>query len=311
MPAKPPFETTRFAPSPTGFLHLGHAHSALFSECCARESGGRFLLRMEDIDPIRCRPEFDAGIREDLTWLGISWDGPVRRQSEHLDDYRRMLDTLSNECLLYPCFCTRSDILREIAAAGHAPHGPDGALYPGTCRVLSTQERAERIARGDPYALRLDMARAVRRTGPLSWTDIGKGTIHARAEIFGDVILARKDTPTSYHLAVTCDDHLQGVTLVTRGTDLFEATHIHRLLQALLGLNVPVYRHHPLLTDDKGRRYAQTRPRFDPARPARGRRFAARGAPSRWDAFGRVTVAQRRRDRTSFRYDGSSGPMMP
>ena len=252
---------TRFAPSPTGRLHLGHAYSALFAAQSARRAGGRFLLRMEDIDSARCKPAFETGIVEDLSWLGISWDGEVRRQSEHFEDYALSLRTLEGKGLLYPCFCTRADIQREIAGAGHAPHdvpnGPDGPLYPGTCRLLSEQEQVDRKLRGESYALRLDMTKAVRVADALDWTDLTHGHQVARPELFGDVVLARKDTPTSYHLAVTLDDHLQGVTLVTRGDDLFAATHVHRLLQALLGLHVPDYHHHPLLTDDYGRRFAK------------------------------------------------------
>jgi glutamyl-Q tRNA(Asp) synthetase len=242
---------TRFAPSPTGLLHLGHAYSALFAEDQARRDDGRFLLRIEDIDPGRCRAEFIDGIFEDLAWLGLRWETPVRRQSAHLADYQAALDKLSGLGLLYPCFCTRAD----IAQAGHAPHGPDGPVYPGLCRHLSAEAVAARA--GQPFALRLDMARAVALAGPLTWRDLDAGTVTAQPELFGDVVLARKDTPTSYHLAVTVDDALQGVTLVTRGIDLFEATHVHRLLQALLGLPVPVWRHHPLLTDGSGRRLAK------------------------------------------------------
>jgi len=253
---------TRFAPSPTGFLHLGHAHSALAGWRRAREAGGRFLLRIEDIDQGRCRPEFEAAIPEDLAWLGLDWDGPVRRQSEHWDDYRAALAVLEGQGLIYPCFCTRREILAEVAAMQSAPHGPadtpDGTpLYPGTCRRLSPQERAARLAEGRPYALRLDMAEAMRRTGPLTWTDELAGKQAARPERLGDVVLARKETPTSYHLAVTVDDQIQGVTVVTRGRDLFEATHVHRLLQGLLGYRVPVWRHHALLTDSEGRRLAK------------------------------------------------------
>lgn len=248
---------TRFAPSPTGELHLGHAHSALFAFAEARKAQGRFLLRIEDIDRTRCRPEFTQGIFADLGWLGLEWEKPVRVQSEHFDDYRAALDRLESMGLLYPCFCTRKDIAREVEGAGYAPHGPDGPLYPGHCRHLPAPERAERTVSGQPFALRLDMAEATRRIGPLSWHDRSRGEQTARPEMFGDVVLARKDTPASYHLAVTVDDALQGVTLVTRGEDLFDATHVHRLLQALLGLPVPDYAHHRLLTDEQGRRYAK------------------------------------------------------
>lgn len=248
---------TRFAPSPTGELHLGHAHSALFAFAEARTAHGRFLLRVEDIDRTRCRPEFTQGIIADLAWLGLEWEGPVRIQSEHFDDYRAALDRLEGMGLLYPCFCTRKDIVREVEGAGHAPHGPDGPLYPGHCRHLSVAERTGRRAAGQPFALRLHTAEAMRRAGPLTWHDRVQGGQIARPDLFGDVVLARKDTPASYHLAVSVDDALQGVTLVTRGEDLFAATHVHRLLQALLDLPVPAYAHHRLLTDGQGRRYAK------------------------------------------------------
>lgn len=248
---------TRFAPSPTGLLHLGHARSALEGWRAAQESGGRFLLRIEDIDTGRCREEFVQAIFDDLAWLGLNWEQPVRRQSQHFDDYRAALHRLQAMGLIYPCFCTRQDIQREIAGAVSAPHGPDGPLYPGTCRHRSANERAERIATGESYALRLDVARAAAQTGPLLWRDDHVGEITADPESLGDVVLARKDTPTSYHLSVTVDDHLQAITLVVRGVDLFEATHVHRLLQALLGYHTPRYRHHPLLTDESGRRLAK------------------------------------------------------
>ena len=249
--------TTRFAPSPTGLLHLGHAAAALTAWRRARQAGGRFLLRIEDIDPTRCRPEYTAAILEDLTWLGLDWDGPVRMQSEHLDEYRAALETLARRGLLYPCFCTRAAIAREIAAAPAAPHGPDGPLYPGTCRALSAAERAARLAGGEPYALRLDMARAVAEAGPLRWHEEAVGRLAAEPTRFGDVVLGRKDVPASYHLCVTHDDARQGVSLVTRGADLQPATALHRLLQALFGWPAPRYAHHPLLTGADGRRLAK------------------------------------------------------
>lgn len=248
---------TRFAPSPSGLLHLGHAYSALFAEAAARAAGGRFRLRIEDIDSTRCRPEFAAAIREDLAWLGLSWPEPVRRQSEHLDDYRSALVRLADRGLLYPCFCTRAEIAAEIARAGQAPHGPEGTLYPGTCRRLPDEERARRLAEGRDHALRLDVARAAELAGRLVWRDRERGSIEARPAAFGDVVLARKEVPTSYHLAVSLDDHIEGITLVTRGEDLLEATHVHRLLQALLGLDVPEYHHHKLLVGEDGKRYAK------------------------------------------------------
>lgn len=247
----------RFAPSPTGYLHLGHAWSALFGAMLARR-GGRFILRIEDIDAGRCRPEFIDAIIEDLTWLGLTWPAPVRRQSEHMADYTRALDTLDALGLLYPCFCTRKEIQAEIDAAGAAPHGPEGALYPGTCRHLSPSERADRVAAGLPYALRLDVAAAMKHVrGLLTWRDLYRGEQQARPETLGDVVLARKGMPASYHLCVTVDDHLQGVTLVTRGDDLFYASHLHRLLQHLLHYPVPTWAHHPLLLDADGKRFAK------------------------------------------------------
>ena len=244
---------TRFAPSPTGELHLGHAYSALIAWRRAEEAGGRFLLRIEDIDIRRCRREFETAIETDLRWLGLAWDGPVRRQSEHFADYGKVLDQLDGRGLIYPCFCTRAD----IAAAGSAPHGPDGPLYPGTCRHLSPQERRDRIAAGREFCLRLDCVRAARDAGPYAFHDEGQGRVTGEPLLFGDVVIARKDTPTSYHLAVTVDDHLQGVTLVTRGEDLLPSTHVHVLLQKLLGYETPGYAHHRLLTDPSGRRYAK------------------------------------------------------
>jgi glutamyl-Q tRNA(Asp) synthetase len=251
---------TRFAPSPTGYLHLGHVRSALEGWRAAREAGGRFLLRIEDIDHTRCRAEYAAAIVEDLSWLGLDWDGPVRRQSEHFDDYREALARLEAAGLLYPCFCTRREIQAEIARAGGAPQGELGAPYPGTCRHLGMAERGARRAEAADYALRLDIGAALARTGPLDFVEEsidGPRRVEADPAALGDVVLARKEMPTSYHLAVTVDDALQGVTLVTRGADLFAATHIHRLLQALLGLPTPRYRHHPLLTDAAGRRLAK------------------------------------------------------
>lgn len=249
---------TRFAPSPTGLLHLGHAHAALIAWRRARAAGGRFLLRLEDIDAARCRPEFAAAILEDLAWLGLDWDGAVRVQSEHMAEYRGVLAALAARGLLYPCFCTRAAIAREIAAIGHAPHGADGPLYPGTCRRLSADERARRIAAGEAYALRLDTAAAMATTGPLSAEEEGEGAFRIDpATLFGDVVLARKDTPASYHLCVTHDDAMQGVTLVTRGRDLKPATHLHRLLQALMGWTAPRWHHHALLTGADGKRLAK------------------------------------------------------
>lgn len=249
---------TRFAPSPTGLLHLGHAHSALAGWRRARAAGGRFLLRLEDIDPGRCRPEFADAIREDLAWLGLDWDGEVRVQSAHLPEYRAALDRLAARGLLYPCFCTRAEIARAVAASLSAPHGPDGPPYPGTCRALPEPERTARMARGEAHALRLDMGRALALApAGLSFAEDGEGRLRCDPAPFGDVVLARKDAPASYHLCVTHDDALQGVTLVTRGEDLKPATHLHRLLQALMGWPEPAYAHHRLLTDAAGRRLAK------------------------------------------------------
>lgn len=243
---------SRFAPSPTGRLHLGHAFSAIKAHDLARTAGGRFLLRIEDIDPGRAREAFIADIEADLRWLGLRWDGAMVRQSARLDAYRAALGALGAAGLLYPCFCTRAD----IAAAASAPHGPEGVAYPGTCRRLDPAGRARRMA-AEPHAWRLDMARAAAFAGPLGWHDAVMGEVTAEPERFGDVVLARKDAPASYHLAVTVDDAWQGVTDVVRGMDLFDATHVHRLLQALLGLPTPRYHHHMLLTDAEGKRLAK------------------------------------------------------
>ena len=253
---------SRFAPSPTGRLHLGHAWSAILAHDYARSRGGRFLLRIEDIDPGRSREEFTAGIEEDLAWLGLAWDGEVARQSRRLALYAEALERLKARGLVYPCFCTRSAIAAEIAASAAAPHpgsasaagGPDGPRYPGTCRRLFEGERAARMA--EPHAWRLDAARAAAATGPLVWRE-GAAEVPARPEAFGDVVLARKDAPVSYHLAVTLDDAAQGVSDVVRGRDLYAATHVHRLLQALLDLPTPTYHHHALLTDAQGNRLAK------------------------------------------------------
>jgi len=244
--------TTRFAPSPTGLLHLGHAHSALAGFRVAQAARGRFLLRIEDIDRQRCRPEFVDAIPRDLAWLGLEWEDPVRVQSRHMAEYRAVLEDLDGRGLLYPCICTRAD----VAAAGAAPHGSEGPIYPGTCRDPSPAQRAERLAQ--PHALRLDVCRALAAVErPLWFQDQFHGRLRCDPARFGDVVLARKDTPASYHLCVTHDDALQGVTLVTRGEDLLAATDVQRLLQALMGWPVPEYAHHRLLTDADGRRLAK------------------------------------------------------
>jgi glutamyl-Q tRNA(Asp) synthetase len=258
----------RFAPSPNGHLHLGHAYSALLNFDLARRAGGRLLLRIEDIDPIRCRPEFEQAIVDDLAWLGIAWERPVRRQSEHLADYRAALARLSAQRLVYPSFESRAGIAGLVAereALGPWPRDPDGApLYPGAAKRLSPDEQARLIERGAPYALRLDMAAACARIGDLAWTECGEGAdgetgrIEARPQSWGDVVLARKETPTSYHLSVVVDDALQEVTEVVRGQDLFQATSVHRLLQKLLGLPEPIYRHHRLILDEAGHKLSKS-----------------------------------------------------
>jgi glutamyl-Q tRNA(Asp) synthetase len=247
---------TRFAPSPTGRLHAGHGYSALMAHDFARARGGRFLLRIEDIDRGRCRAEHVQAILDDLRWLGIAWDGPVVFQSVRMALYAEALDRLKRMGVVYPCFCTRADIAREIAASQSAPHGPDGPLYPGTCRGLSDAQRGARLACED-HAWRIDMARASALAGPLDWRDASAGRVVADPLSLGDVVLARKDAGTSYHLAVTVDDAAQDVTDVVRGMDLFHATHVHRLLQALLGLPTPGYHHHPLLVGEDGKRLAK------------------------------------------------------
>jgi glutamyl-Q tRNA(Asp) synthetase len=254
----------RFAPSPNGYLHLGHALSALVNFDMARAAGGRFLLRIEDIDAARCRPHYEQAIYEDLAWLGITWEEPVRRQSAHLDDYRAALGRLDG--LLYPSFETRGEIARLVAERErHAPwpRDPDGApLYPGDARSLPAVERRRRMETGEPYALRLDMKAALARTGALSWIEIacgGKTTpVAASPQMWGDVVLARKETPTSYHLSVVIDDAEQGVTHVVRGQDLFAATSVHRVLQALFALAAPIYHHHRLILDADGQKLSKS-----------------------------------------------------
>ncbi len=245
---------TRFAPSPTGRLHLGHAFSALMAHDFARERGGSFLLRIEDIDPGRCRPEFVDGIIEDLEWLGMMPDGEIVYQSERLALYFEALERLKAMDLVYPCFCTRSAITAEIAASASAPHGPDGPIYPGICRSRTAAERERRAS--EPHAWRLDVAKAAALVGALRWRE-GEEQVLARPELFGDVVVARKDAPSSYHLAVTVDDAAQSISDVVRGRDLQAATHVHRLLQALLDLPSPTYHHHPLLLGPDGQRLAK------------------------------------------------------
>ena len=241
----------RFAPSPNGYLHLGHAYSAIVNFEAARACGGRFLLRIEDIDAARCRPEFESAIYEDLAWLGLEWQKPVLRQSTRMAAYRAALTKLQDQNLIYPCFCTR-----KVLAQNATTFDPDGtAIYPGLCKQLSKAEQARRMSL-EPYALRLDMVRAAQTD--LAWQNDAQ-TITATPQIWGDVILARKYIGTSYHLAVTLDDALQGVTHVVRGQDMFASTHIHRLLQHMLGLPTPLYRHHALLRDDAGGKLSKSR----------------------------------------------------
>ena len=243
---------TRFAPSPTGELHLGHAYSAVLAHDAARGAGGKFLIRIDDIDGSRSREEFIGASLADLAWLGIDWDGDPERQSDRLDAYAAALDDLRTRDLVYPCFCTRAD----IAASLSAPHGPSGAVYPGTCRHLTQGERERRMA-SEPHCWRLDMARAVAETGELAWEEMGQGLRIADPWAHGDIVLARKDAPASYHLASTLDDAAMGVTHIIRGADLITSTDVHRLLQELLGLPTPLYRHHALVCGPDGKRLAK------------------------------------------------------
>lgn len=258
----------RFAPSPNGYLHLGHAYSALLNADMARSAGGRVLLRIEDVDETRCRPEYEIAIYEDLSWLGIAWEQPVRRQSEHGDDYRSALSRLDALGLVYPSFESRAEIARLVAEREKEaawPRDPDGApLYPGDAETISPDERTRRLASGEPYALRLNMQKALARTGPLSWSEGGVGPRGETGEVtadpaaWGDLILSRKDAPASYHLAVVVDDASQGVTDIVRGLDLFFSTAVHRLLQTLLGLPAPRYHHHALVLDADGKKLSKS-----------------------------------------------------
>ncbi|WP_300398116.1 tRNA glutamyl-Q(34) synthetase GluQRS [uncultured Sphingobium sp.] len=255
-PVAPQHMVTRFAPSPTGRLHVGHGWSALMAMDLARGAGGTMRLRIEDIDGTRSRPEHVAGIIEDLRWLGVEWNGDILFQSQRIGHYMAALDRLRDMGLLYPCFCTRADIQASLTA----PHGPEGSVYPGTCRALGAEEQTHRIAAGKAHAWRIDMAQATARAGPLCWHAFGaegSEVIAANPAVHGDVVLARKDAPASYHLSCTLDDAAMGVTHVLRGADLRHATDIHRLLQAVLDLPSPAYRHHPLLVDAQGRRLAK------------------------------------------------------
>ena len=248
---------TRFAPSPTGRLHLGHVYAAKVARDLAKRSGGEFLLRFEDIDTTRVREEFYVGIEEDLQWLGLEWDGIPLRQTRRLVAYEGALRALESLGVIYPCFCTRKEIESEISRMAGAPHGPEGALYPGICKRLPADERATRLAGGLPFSWRLDVNAAANATGSLTFTDLRHGVIPVDPGLLGDVILARKDIGTSYHLAVTVDDAFQGITHVTRGEDLLASTHVHRLLQVLLGFPEPTYLHHRVLVDEHGKRLAK------------------------------------------------------
>ena len=271
MPVPPPAQPVfRFAPSPNGLLHLGHALSAIINHDMAGAMGGRFLLRIEDIDRTRCRPEFEAAIFEDLAWLGLIWEQPVRRQSDHLDLYAAALERLRTMGLVYPSVMTRGEIKTAVAAheaSGRAwPRDPDGTpLYPGRERALTASEQADLVAGGRPHAWRLDVAKAVGRLAePLLWRETGAGPagetgpIAADPRAWGDVVLSRSDAPSSYHLSVVVDDTLQGITHVVRGRDLYHATSIHRLLQRLLDLPEPVYHHHRLILGPDGRKLSKS-----------------------------------------------------
>ena len=263
-----PTPVFRFAPSPNGHLHLGHALSALINVEMARAAGGRLLLRIEDIDATRSRPEYERALYQDLAWLGVAWEEPVRRQSEHFADYRAGLAQLEQEGLVYPSFESRAEIARLVSERerdGPWLRDPDGApLYPGNAKAMTAAERARRIAAGEPHGLRLDMAAALARTGTLTWSETGAGpggetgTVPASPRIWGDVILARKETPTSYHLSVVVDDACQGVSHVVRGQDLFWSTSLHRLLQSLLGLPAPTYHHHRLILGSDGQKLSKS-----------------------------------------------------
>ena len=255
----------RFAPTPNGRLHLGHAFSALLNQRCAKETAGTLLLRLEDIDPQRCTAAFERGIVGDLAWLGVEWPAPIIRQSERFSIYAATLADLGRRGLVYPCFCTRGTVARWVAAHPDWPHDPDGApLYPGLCRGLSADECADRRSHGDLAALRLDCAAAIASLpGPIDWAEYGEGAspraVWAEPQIWGDVLLGRRDTPASYHLAVVVDDAAQGVTDIVRGEDLFHATGLHRLLQDLLGFQAPRYHHHRLILDEAGRKLSKSR----------------------------------------------------
>lgn len=262
MESEPVF---RFAPSPNGYLHLGHAYSALLNQRIARERGGRLLIRIEDIDPERSRPHFEKALLEDLAWLGLEWEQPPQRQSEHMCEYRAALEDLMRRGLAYPCFCSRTDIVVRCAVEKAWPRDPDGSLlYPGTCRRLSRAEREGRIGAGARFSVRIDTAEAMQSVvAPLSYFECHEGPESKPVTVdparWGDALIGRRDVPASYHIACTLDDASQRVTDVVRGVDLEAATGLHRLLQALLGLKTPIYRHHRLVLDEAGRKLAKSR----------------------------------------------------
>ena len=248
---------TRFAPSPTGHMHLGHVFSALFSYEAAKKLGGKFILRIEDIDSQRSSKVFEESIYEDLEWLQIKYSTGIRYQADHMDDYKGAIKELQKLGMVYPCFCSRSDIKAEIMRAGNAPHEEETSIYPGTCRRLSKEERIKKIAIGTSFAWRLNIRAAAKKLGNLVWRDLRLGKHTVPVGTMGDVVLARKDVPTSYHLSATLDDHIQRIGLVTRGEDLVSATHVHKIIQSLLELKSPIYLHHPLILDSKGVRLSK------------------------------------------------------
>ena len=250
---------TRFAPSPTGHMHLGHVFSALFSYEAAKKLGGKFILRIEDIDSQRSSKVFEESIYEDLEWLQIKYSTDIRYQADHMDDYKGAIKELQKLDMVYPCFCSRSDIKAEIMRAGNAPHEEEASIYPGTCRRLSKEERIEKISTEASFAWRLNIRAAAKKLGNLVWRDLRLGKHTVPVGTMGDVVLARKDVPTSYHLSATLDDHIQRIGLVTRGEDLVSATHVHKIIQSLLELKSPIYLHHPLILDSKGVRLSKRR----------------------------------------------------
>lgn len=249
---------TRFAPSPTGKLHLGHAYSALYSEKIARENNGKFIVRIEDIDKTRCKKQYVDCILDDLNWLGVKWCDEVLIQSTRIEQYQLASKKLLSLGMLYPCFCTRKEIASNSDVANRKLHNENNSLYPGTCRNLSDEEVSEKIRKGMPYSLRLNSAKAKEKVGKVYWSDHLSGLHEVDYDVMGDVVIVRKDIGTSYHLAVTVDDDFQGVNLVTRGLDLFESTHVHRVLQSLLDLDIPEWSHHELIRDSAGKRYSKS-----------------------------------------------------